>query len=81
MTRKLPQRKIKKEKTFADRARKFQSIKMWASNFINFESRHQNIMEDFEDRYVDFRSDEKNKIDPSAEPINILCIDGGGMKG
>lgn len=48
---------------------------------MNFESRHQNIIEDFEDRYVDFRSDEKNKIDPSAEPINILCIDGGGLKG
>lgn len=48
---------------------------------MNFKSRHYNILESFEDRFVDFRNDEENKIDPSAEPINILCIDGGGMKG
>lgn len=48
---------------------------------MNCESRHQNIVENFEDRYNDFRNDEENKIDPSAEPINILCIDGGGLKG
>ena len=48
---------------------------------MDFKNRHHNILQSFEDRFVDFRNDEENKIDPSAEPINILCIDGGGMKG
>jgi len=51
----------------------------------NSRSNHANVLETFEESYLNLvLADEDNNgadIDPNAEPINILCLDGGGMRG
>ena len=47
-------------------------------------SNHANVLETFEESYMNLvlaDGDNIADIDPNAEPINILCLDGGGMKG
>lgn len=76
------ERQLKKGKSFVDRLRKFQvSTKVLVSNILDQSRKHKEILEIFEDTYIDIHFDDDNKIDSSAEPINILVLDGGGMKG
>ena len=48
----------------------------WMNQWKQRYNSHEHILQRFE-RFYDQSSD----IDPEAEPVNILCLDGGGMKG
>ena len=71
--------------TFEAAKKRFASVKGWTHIMKNkSKSNHANVLETFEESYMNLvLADEENyaDIDPSAEPINILCLDGGGMKG
>jgi predicted acylesterase/phospholipase RssA len=65
--------------------KRFASVKGWTHLMRNkSKSNHANVLETFEESYMNLvLADEDNyaDIDPNAEPINILCLDGGGMRG
>ncbi|GFH52481.1 hypothetical protein CTEN210_08957 [Chaetoceros tenuissimus] len=44
---------------------------------MKWEVSHKKLVETFEEQYVK----QNNTVDPNAEPLNILVLDGGGMKG
>jgi len=49
----------------------------WVKQMTKTRSNHEEILETFENSY-DQTSPE---IDPDAQPVNIFCLDGGGLKG
>jgi len=50
----------------------------WVKQLVTkMRSNHEEILEAFEESY-DRTSPE---IDPDAQPVNIFCLDGGGLKG
>ena len=71
---------------FETAKKRFASVKRWTHLMTNKSrtSNHTNVLETFEESYLNLvLADEDNNadIDPDAEPINILCLDGGGMRG
>ena len=48
----------------------------WMNQYNQRYNSHERILQRFERSY-----DQSSDIDPEAEPVNILCLDGGGMKG
>ena len=71
--------------TFEAAKKRFASVKGWTHIMNNkSKSNHANVLETFEESYMNLvlaDGDNIADIDPNAEPINILCLDGGGMKG
>ena len=48
----------------------------WIKHLFNMEDNHKKILEEFESSY-----DLSDDIDLEAPPVNIICFDGGGLKG
>ena len=66
-------------------ARRRASVMGWSRQFMgNKGLRHTDILEAFEKSYLELAADDEQIIDldpANSKPINILCLDGGGMKG
>ena len=72
--------------TFGAAKKRFASVSQWTHlmHSNKGKSNHANVLETFEESYMNLvlaDGDNIADIDPNAEPINILCLDGGGMKG
>ena len=50
----------------------------WLKQLGKAGKNHEEILNRFEKDYHEISS---SKVDPDADPVNILCIGGGGMKG
>ena len=66
--------------------RRFASVRGWSRQFMEDKGLHHiDILEAFEESYLELAADDEQQIsdlDPeNSKPINILCLDGGGMKG
>ena len=48
----------------------------WIRQATNRLDNHERMINIFEENY-----DQTELVDPNLEPVNILCMDGGGMKG
>jgi len=48
----------------------------WVNQYNQRFKSHERILQRFERSY-----DQSSDIDPEAEPVNILLMDGGGVKG
>mmetsp|Transcript_19233 Transcript_19233/g.22239 ORF Transcript_19233/g.22239 Transcript_19233/m.22239 type:complete len:485 (+) Transcript_19233:120-1574(+) len=63
-----------------DKARPYavsrQSTFRWISEGAKSAEKHENLVEIFERSY-----DQSAVVDPTLEPVHVLCIDGGGLKG
>lgn len=71
-------------KVAEDKRKRFQSVKSWVKNILDYEAKLEVMMDTFEEEYIQAYQDEHNKIqqiDPDAPPVNILLLDGGGMRG
>lgn len=49
----------------------------WVKQLSSSRQNHETVLKRFERDYDQLSSN----IDPDADPVNILCIGGGGMKG
>ena len=61
------------KKIFDARVSTFQWVNQLSSSRLN----HETVLRRFEQNCDQLSSN----IDPNADPVNILCIGGGGMKG
>ena len=48
----------------------------WIKHLFNMETNHKEILTEFESTY-----DLTHDVNPDATPVNIVCCDGGGLKG
>ena len=48
----------------------------WIKQVLKRLDCHEQMIQTFEESY-----DQTDQVDPNLEPVHILCIDGGGMKG
>lgn len=65
-----------------EKRKRFESVKSWVKNILDYEAKIEGMLETFEERYVEqYQDEDKDQIDPDAEPVNILLLDGGGMRG
>ena len=65
-----------------EKRKRFQSVKSWVKNILDYEAKIEGMLETFEEGYVEqYQDEDKDQIDPDAQPVNILLLDGGGMRG
>ena len=53
------------------------STLQWVKQLSSSRQNHETVLKRFERDYDQLSSN----IDPNADPVNVLCIGGGGMKG
>ncbi|GFH43942.1 hypothetical protein CTEN210_00416 [Chaetoceros tenuissimus] len=72
-----------KKESFEHKRKRLASVKVWVKNFMDADQKNKNILETFEkNAELDLANTiNTNDIDPNAKPINILVVEGGGMKG
>ena len=64
-----------KKESFEQKRKRLASVKVWVENFMDADQKNKNILESFEkNAELELNTDATRKIDPNAEPINILVI-------
>jgi hypothetical protein len=64
-----------KKESFEQKRKRLASVKVWVENFLDADNKNKNILERFEKNVeLELNTEGIGKIDPNAEPINILVL-------